>query len=590
MANYILPGYAGQLSGDMSKVYEQSAPLFNLYSPRLFGAPPQLTNLCDMRLKSSLGDKPGPVGDFYLDRILRNAQIANIIVGHAVFTGGMSSIASMIRSAAQYTYALSKYSIFGSGSGGESSDSLAMRAAARAANQTDYNAEAYNRALGNDTSATNLKPASEIGVTGADDSAYVQDLSSVEGATTLIQNISSIFDQSGVLGTAGALMTPLYASMAVQQPFYTFEADWATYINNVKMMINAAIMMLGLQDASVRIGDKYWPIALGGSDKSADDVWSNYRFISPTGDEYVGAVNAIDTLKGDTHQYVSFMINPASISENYSNSTTESQIYSSVINMGTPIGNEIAFLTNTSRSMVDDMLVGLTGDVVNTAERVMSALTGGTGRFTAAVAGAMARSYTGEHTIFPKIFQSHSSTTSMSMKVQLRANAGDPYSYLTEILVPMFHLIAMALPSMSRNAASSYSYPPLIQLNIPGVWGTRLGIVQSLQIEKNPEGNDFSVNGYPLAVDVNITVEDLQHVMVTSGMDKPAMMLNNDTMFDYIAQCAGVDKYRTNGAVRIVTKIALSATAGKNTFVNLGHAVLNDGVSLVNRLTGIRNI
>lgn len=590
MANYILPGYAGQLSGDMSKVYEQSAPLFNLYSPRLFGAPPQLTNLCDMRLKSSLGDKPGPVGDFYLDRILRNAQIANIIVGHAVFTGGMSSIASMIRSAAQYTYALSKYSIFGSGSGGESTDSLAMRAAARAANQSEYNAEAYNRALGNDTSATNLKPASEIGVTGADDSAYVQDLSSVEGATTLIQNISSIFDQSGVLGTAGALMTPLYASMAVQQPFYTFEADWASYINNVKMMINAAIMMLGLQDASVRIGDKYWPIALGGSDKSADDVWSNYRFISPTGDEYVGAVNAIDTLKGDTHQYVSFMINPASISESYSNSTGDSQIYSSVINMGAGIGDEIAFLTNTSRSMVDDMLVGLTGDVVNTAERVMSALTGGTGRFTAAVAGAMARSYTGEHTIFPKIFKSHSSTTSMSMKVQLRANAGDPYSYLTEILVPMFHLIAMALPSMSRNAASSYSYPPLIQLNIPGVWGTRLGIVQSLQIEKNPEGNDFSVNGYPLAVDVNITVEDLQHVMVTSGMDKPAMMLNNDTMFDYIAQCAGVDKYRTNGAVRIVTKIALSATAGKNTFVNLGHAVLNDGVSLVNRLTGIRNI
>lgn len=585
MANYLLPGYAGQFSGETQEAYEQTAPLYNLYSPRLFGAPPQLTNLCDMRLKSSLGVSPGPVGDFYLDNILRNAQIANFIVGHARFTGGMSNLSSIVRSTLQYTYALSKYQVFASGGSATSSSASTSTDIA-----SDSDMEAYNRELGDDGMASDMVKASSIGLDGLDDDTYVVDVNRIEGASSLLGNVRNIFAQKGGMGVAGALATPLLASMSIQQAFYAFEADWSSYINNVKMMINAAVMMLGLQDAVVRIGDKYWPVTTHGATSSETDTWSNYRFISPSPGNEIGDVNAIDTMTGDTHQYVSFMINPAAISENYTNSTSDSQIYSTVIQGGEGIGNEIAFITNSSKSAVDDMLVGLSGDVVNTAERIMSALTAGTGRFTAAIAGAMARSYTGDHTIFPKIFQSHQSTSSISMKVQLRANAGDPYTYLMDVLVPLFHIMCMALPKMSKNAASAYSYPPLIQLNIPGVWGTRLGMVTSVQVEKNPEGNDFSINGYPLAVDVNITVEDLQHTMMTTGMNQPAMMLNNDTMFDYIAQCAGVDKYRINGAVRVVTKIALAATAGADTFVNLGHALLNDGVSIVNKMTGVRDL
>lgn len=585
MANYLLPGYAGQFSGETQEAYEQTAPLYNLYSPRLFGAPPQLTNLCDMRLKSSLGVSPGPVGDFYLDNILRNAQIANFIVGHARFTGGMSNLSSIVRSTLQYTYALSKYQVFANGGSTTSSSASTSTDIA-----SDSDMEAYNREIGDDGMASDMVKASSIGLDGLDDDTYVVDVNRIEGASSLLGTVRNIFAQKGGMGVAGALGTPLLASMSIQQAFYAFEADWSSYINNVKMMINAAVMMLGLQDAVVRIGDKYWPVTTNGATSPETDTWSNYRFISPSPGNEIGDVNAIDTMTGDTHQYVSFMINPAAISENYTNRTSDSQIYSTVIQGGEGIGNEIAFITNSSKSAVDDMLVGLSGDVVNTAERIMSALTAGTGRFTAAIAGAMARSYTGDHTIFPKIFQSHESTSSISMKVQLRANAGDPYTYLMDVLVPLFHIMCMALPKMSKNAASAYSYPPLIQLNIPGVWGTRLGMVTSVQVEKNPEGNDFSINGYPLAVDVNITVEDLQHTMMTTGMNQPAMMLNNDTMFDYIAQCAGVDKYRINGAVRVVTKIALAATAGADTFVNLGHALLNDGVSIVNKMTGVRDL
>ena len=577
---YILPGYAGQLSGDSSRAYEQKSPLYNLYSPRLFGAPPQLTNLCDMRLKSSLGENPGPVGDFYLDNILRHAQIANIIVGHAVFTGGQTSMKNIFRNVMQYAYAMHKYSIFDPDS---ENTGVSSRAAATAMMQQEYNIEDLAKELGGDGTTPQLVPSAD------DPSVYVTKIDDDSAAGGILNNLEAAFDMGGLLGAGGVLMSSIRASVAMQQAFYTFEADWSSYINNVKMMIDTAVVMLGLQNASVRIGDTYHPIGTASKD-SEFDTWSSYRFISPTSEDGIGSINGIDAQTGYTQQYVSFMINPASISESYSNSTGPSAIYSTVLQAGESVGSEIAFLTNTSKTSIDDTLIGLTGDVINAAERIMTTLTAGTGRFTAALAGGMARSFTGDHTIFPDIFKSHTSTSAMTFKVQLRANSGDPYAYLMDILVPMFHVLGMVLPKMSRSAASAYSYPPLIQLNIPGVWGTRLGMVTSVQVNKNPEGNDFSINGYPLAVDLDVTVTDLQHVLMTTGINKPTEFLNNNTMFDYIAQCAGVDKYRINGAIRIISKIALAADSGNNRLYSIGEALLNDGISLVNRITGTRNL
>ena len=58
-------------------------------------------------------------------------------------------------------------------------------------------------------------------------------------------------------------------------------------------------------------------------------------------------------------------------------------------------------------------------------------------------------------------------------------------------------------------------------------------------------------------------------------------------MFDYIAQCAGVDKYRVNGSVRLVTRMALTVSAVNNSFNNLGDALLSDLTGFVNKMTGL---
>ena len=577
MAKYYLPGIGGQVDSDSDLPY-QSSILLNAYSPRLFGSPPQLTHLNDMRLMSANPDydnTPGPVGDFYLTKILQNSQIANFVVGKALFTGGMNKFADVIRIIGQYAYALNKYNIFDE-SGNSNIGASTMTSVIEQANLS-----AYQNAMASDdgTVTTAVEATSISGLLQDDvdsDASMAQLGADSQG---LIDSLTSLLSDTG-----GVLSAAMLTSLSVQQPFYTFESDWYSYINNVKMMINSAVIMLGLQSACVRIGDYYFPIGMDVNVTANNDVWSNYRFI--TASEGLGDITQVDNQSGDTSQYVSFMVEPTSLSESYTNSTGPSQIYSTVLSSGNTVGNEIAFLTNSSKNAIDDAVINIAGDTISAAESVLSALTGGVGRFTAAIAGGMARSFIGDHTIYPKVFQEHQSTQSIEMSIHLTASAGDPYSYLTEILVPFFFILGMALPSMSKNNASAYAFPPLVQCNIPGLWGTRLGMVSSVSVTKNPGGKDLSVHGYPLSIDVTVRVEDLQHVMMTSGMNNVSMFLNNHTMFDYIAQCAGVDKFRVNGSIRLATRLVLASSATRNVFHNFSDAILTDFTSIANRMTG----
>ena len=572
MAKYILPG-SETVVDDLSPT--QASPLLRYYSPRLFGAPPQLTNQCDMRLMSSDGKNPGPVGDFYLTKILQDANIVNFNVGRARFIGGMSTAANIIREAYYYSKALSKYDIYGQNDEPVSGGNNIAASVQDIASQEAYES-AYGEGVDEDFEYKNF---SDLGLDSDDLDAgdQVIDISSLSNLG--LEQLSEVAGQG-----KGKLLASLLTSLSVQQPFYTFEADWYSYINNVKMMINTAVIMLGLQNACVRVGDDYIPIGMINVDDKdpANDAWANYRYITPTSG--LGQITEKASDNGDTSQYVSFMIDPTSVAESYSNSTGQSQIFSSVINSGSSMGAEIAFLTNSTVGSSKDIVQSLGKEARDEAKKLMKEMSKGSGRFTAAIASSMARSYTGDHTIYPEIFQSAEATSSMSFNVHLVADSGDAYSYLINILVPLFFLYGMTLPQLSKNNASAYSYPPVIQCNVPGMWGTRLGMITGLNVTKNPSGKDVSINGWPTVVDVSITVKDLQHVLVTSPMNKPSIFLNNHTMFDYIAQSCGVDKYRVNGSMRSAARLALATAAANNMFASLTNAVTNDWHSLVNRI------
>jgi len=560
---FYLPSVGGQVEETNDKSPEQSSPLLQSYSPRLIGAPPQLSHLCDMRLMSSDGSKPGAVGDFYLSEILRDSQIANIMVGKALFVGGMSTFGEALRNVVKYGIAFSKYSIYGT-SGNVQTGATSQQISAA------ISEERIKEVMENDTTMTAVKDEA----TGETTYTFGENESQLESS------------MKGIFGSmASAVVTPLLQSMKVQQPYYVFESDWSSYINNVKMMINTGVIMLGLQKACVRIGDEYLPIGMDTTHNSKNDAWAKYRFITPTEgvNSGSGTVNKLDTFTGETSQYISVMVEPGGISESYENLTGESQIYANVIKQGEAMGNEIAFLTGASQNRLDDAVISLAGNASAAAEAVVSNLTLGAGKFTAAVAGSMARSFMGDHTIYPEIFQKHNSNKSgITLKTHLVSQGGDPYSFLIDCYVPLCFLLCTALPAMSKNSSAAYAYPPLVQCAVPGVFGTRLGIVSSIQVSKNVDGKSMSINGFPTSIDVTLTIRDLENVLVTSPMNEPARFINNNTMFDYIAQTCGCDKYKPNGALRLVSKLALTASASNDVIYNLGTAMANDFASMWN--------
>lgn len=580
---FILPGTGEQMAVDPNAPV-QAAPLLRYYSPRLFGAPPQLTNQCDMRILSSDGTNPGAVGDFYLTKILQDAHIANFVVGRARFTGGMSSISNFIHELYFYLKALKTYKIYssnGSASGNVTNDLNDVKKDYVNYYKTRDDEDVGDLLTGKSIKAKLGSLVSAIG--GGEDDSMLVDSDKLAGNGSIPGMLNSIQSALGGVGKATGVISAIKTSMSAQRPFYTFEEDWSTYINNVKAMINTAIVMLGLQKSCVRIGDEYYSITPDQKVLDDNDVWANYRAITPTADQR-GDTNSVQTFTGDVSKYISFMVDPTAVSESYTNSISTSVLMSSIMSQGNSMGNEIAFITNSTLGTESDAVVALTKESKDAAEEVMKKLgSGKNGRFTAAITSSMAKSYIGDHTIYPDIFQSHSSTSNMNFTIHLVSDAGDPYSYFINILVPIFYLLGMALPALSPNNASAYTYPPLVQCNVPGMWGTRLGMINSLSFNKNPSGKDVSINGYPLAVDVTLSVTDLEHVLLTAPMNKLSVLLNNQTMFDYIAQCSGVDKFRPNGAIRTITKLVLAQSAIDNIFCNITDACLNDWHSILNR-------
>lgn len=583
MAKYYLPSFGGHVElDDGNQSPYQASPLLNSYSPRLFGSPPQLTNLNDMRLMSAIetDDHAGPVGDFYVSKILRDAPIVNFCIGRALFIGGKTTLLGTLQMVAQYGTAINRYNLFG-----EQKETLSDQQQISAKIRTETTVDEMQKALSAEETNSEYVDASSLGIsldTDLDADTELLDFASMGNATELLNDVAETAGDKAKAGLYAALLT----SLSAQQPYYTFESDWFTYINNVKMMINTAVIMLGLQSACVKIGDYYYPIGMNPkAQENGGDIWSKYRFITPDKGDGDGVITGIDTQNGDTTQYVSFMISNPQIQESYSNEYGAGFIQG-IVTQGDQYGAEIAFLTNSTPNRIDDGVMNIASKAVNLAEDVVTNLSLGIGKFTAAIVGSMTKSYIGDHAIYPDVFQKSSSTTSLSFSIHLSCD-GDPYSYLTQILVPLFFILGMTLPKLSKNNASAYQYPPIVQCNIPGMWGSRLAAIESVSITKNQSGKEVSINGYPLEVDVSVTVKDLQHVLVTSPMNQPGIFLNNTTMFDYIAQISGVDKYRVNGSMRLISRLALAASAASNIFTNIGEGFINDWVSIANRMSGV---
>jgi hypothetical protein len=316
--------------------------------------------------------------------------------------------------------------------------------------------------------------------------------------------------------------TEAASSITKSGRYYSTEYDAAEYYPYVDTMTTMLAHYLGIGDQVVNL--------YGENVKIKDIVWEK-----AVNDSLGGYIKANDAV-------VFYLDGLASISDSFSNGTTESSL-SSTINGFSDQAKEIQFLLgsgNALSNMVDSMKESVGNG--------LDALSGSIGNVTNGMLGDLASTgvstiLTGGKIVFPKIWADSSYDRSYSFDIKLRSPDHDSTSIFFNILVPYIHLLAMTLPRGINDNPNGYTSPFLVKAYCKGLFNIDMGIITGMSVTRGAECQ-WNDDGLPTQMDVSIDIADLYSSLFMTGdtgLFGDWAVVNNTAMMDYIANLAGLN-------------------------------------------------
>lgn len=169
-------------------------------------------------------------------------------------------------------------------------------------------------------------------------------------------------------------------------------------------------------------------------------------------------------------------------------------------------GMQFNLAGGTTGTILDDIVGSVGGALMDAAVDGASVITS----FTNPIIGAL---YGAQIEIPKRWDQSSTSFPSTTFTLELRAGYGNVISYYQDILFPLAMLLAMALPR--GTGTQSYGSPFYVQYYSKGRSQVKIGLVSSLSVTRGKGNAPWHKRGWPMGVDVSITVEDMSEVMFT---------------------------------------------------------------------------
>lgn len=300
--------------------------------------------------------------------------------------------------------------------------------------------------------------------------------------------------------------------------YYDFEFAFAEYYHYVNTMCQNAARFLGIGK------EKFCGTPLQSFD------WSKYN-----------AMTDQMSFLASGKEYICFYIESENqISLDFSNSTGESML-SSGFNQMSDYGNEIRFVLGTAASYELEKI----SDGVETSLQSINDFAAKysnpngivnklrTAATTLAVGGKM---------IFPEIWKDSEYSPSYSANIKLISPDQDNFSIFINILVPMYHLLALTLPRAL--GANGYYSPFLVRGFYKGYYNWDMGMITGMTINKGGEGlwND---NGLPTQMEINLSIKDMYKTLAMtpqSGAEGGIpQFLRNTPFVDFIANSVGIN-------------------------------------------------
>ena len=311
--------------------------------------------------------------------------------------------------------------------------------------------------------------------------------------------------------------------------YYSLKYAYVDYFDYVNGMLRSAAVFLEIHHTKVdgkQLENYNWLYDASSDDKN---IWGQTgigKFLGP----YVGSI-AIYADCGTT------------VSDSFSNGTTQSQL-SSTLNSLSDTGRELNFLVGNVGSATGLQLNALTGleDFQNNLPEVQEKIAEllGDNSVMGNILGKATTILAGGRLVFPEIWSDSSFGRSYNCSMRLVSPSGDKLSVYLNILVPIYHLLAMALPRESLQ--QSYFSPFLLRCYYKGMFNIDMGIMTDLSITKGAEA-EWTVEGIPTVAEVQFSIKDLYETMYMSRAkdDRGFGLVSNITELDYIANSCGIN-------------------------------------------------
>lgn len=265
-------------------------------------------------------------------------------------------------------------------------------------------------------------------------------------------------------------------------------------------------------------------------------------------------------------QYVRFCVDPSSgFTESYSNETGTSMLKSAFDN-GSDMLKEVAFLVNSGGSEeIGDNLTTLANAATDTISQSLNG--NNVTSILSRILNLTGNVVKGENVIMPDIYKSSSRPTTYSFTVHLKAPYGSKFGLYMDNLVPLMHLICLAIPKQAT--ANTYSSPFLVKAFMDGVCNINLGMITDMQVNKSVSEQSWTVDGMPNEIDVSFTIADLYSDLSMSPQQNPILFLQNTSLIEYLANTCGMSLVYP----QIGTKINLAMTLIKDRMTDIPQTV-----------------
>ena len=324
--------------------------------------------------------------------------------------------------------------------------------------------------------------------------------------------------------------------------------DWSTPLNRYAVSITNnpdGNFFTNIAEAGAQFIEKITSGIISGASSIINGTLDSFKYLF-TGEKTEAMESNIDVINenGSESSLAFFADCGNQTDDSFSNSTTQSQLLSQ-LNSLSDLGREISFITGIADAngtmVLNKLLDGGLYTLDKATDFANTAI--GRGNLISNIISKARTILSGGRMLFPEIWADSSFSRSYSFRMKLISPSGDKLSVFLNILVPIYHLLALVLPRQSKGTPEGYYSPFLVKAACKSLLNIDMGIITDLNLTKGGEA-EWTVDGLPTVAEISFTIKDLYEGLSMTELGGPIDgILSNASEIDYIANSCGVNIY-----------------------------------------------